>query len=499
MILSSLFSFLKKKQKSLKLPDSILIKRLKRVCKNNNISVYENITIYHHDKNKFIPLLILDQTRGIFLFEYKEWSYDELKGATLLKATNQESDEKTLAFERVHKFIKQKFNELTHSDGVEIYNYLLMENLNKAQYEHLDDSFKELLPEDKVMFSDSSEDEILQKFQKIPKRVSKISDEVAVMGNLLIQYLIFSRCDTMHLATKEQIEFIESDISGLKRLSSKMYCGKTNSILLKAILYKLKQPDFRVVIIEPTTLACDMLKQKMLKLTEYAIVEIDITSIQILTPFELINKHLQCLKRVEVGDTLYIDAELMRKKFNIADLIICDDIELLSEDFISYLKHIQKKSSLLLVSNKIEDDYDYKFDSDFRKNKLEVIIKKTNQHAKALQIIALLLGEYIPKEVLVISGADSRRKLKDDLECFIKEDVDMLDAEKSIVNQNFDNLLLCLYSQISFMSSKFVILLDVEEASLDEVEYALNLATDTAFVLYENSAANIRILKDKYV
>jgi len=30
------------------------------------------------------------------------------------------------------------------------------------------------------------------------------------------------------------------------------------------------------------------------------------------------------------------------------------------------------------------------------------------------------------------------------------------------------------------------------------VEYALNLATDTAFILYENGAANIRILKDIY-
>ena len=38
-----------------------------------------------------------------------------------------------------------------------------MENLNLDQYKHLDSSFHELLPEDKIMFNDSSQESILQK------------------------------------------------------------------------------------------------------------------------------------------------------------------------------------------------------------------------------------------------------------------------------------------------------------------------------------------------
>ena len=498
MILSSLFSFFKKTKKTLRLPDSIIVKRLRQVCKKNSLSIYENITIYDHKQNQFVPLFILDPQRGIFLFEYKEWSFNDLKDATLSKATNQESNDKTLAFQKVHNFIKQKFKELKYDDDIEIYNYLLMENLNIDEYEHLDNSFKELLPKDKIIFSDSNEDEILKKLQNTQKMISKISDEVFILGNLLIQYLIFSNSNKMYLATKEQIEFIETDIFDTKKLSAQSYSGKTSSILLKAILHKLKDPDYKVLIIEPTTLACDILKQKILKIIKYAIIGIDITSIEVLTPFELLNKHLKHLRREQLSDSLYIDKELMRKKFNIADLIICDDVELINESFILYLKHIQKKSSLLLVSNQMQDDCDYIFHENFRQKELKVVIKKTNQHAKALQIISTLLNEHTPDEILIICTQDSRKKLQDDLKHFIDKECEMLDAEKNLVNQNFDNLLLCLYSQISLMSSKFAILMDVEEAPLNEVEYALNLATDTAFILYENGAANIRILKDIY-
>ena len=210
MNMFSFSSLFKKKQKTLTLPDSLLIKKLKEVAKNNDLSIYENITIYHHKKSFFIPLLILDSTRGIYLFEHKEWSYDDLKNATVSKATNQNSSNKSLAFEKTHEFIKQKFNELTHDDGVDIYNYLLMENLNSDEYEHLDDSFKELLPHQKIMFSDSLEEEILQKLNETPISINPMPNEANIMGNLLVQYLILSKDKEIYLATHEQRKFIES-------------------------------------------------------------------------------------------------------------------------------------------------------------------------------------------------------------------------------------------------------------------------------------------------
>ncbi len=499
MNISSFFSLFKKKQKTLKLPDSLLIKKLKQVSKNSSLSIYENITIYHHTQSFFIPLLILDPSRGIYLFEYKEWSYDDLKNATVSKATNQDSSNKSLAYEKTHEFIKQKFNELTHNDGVAIHNYLLMENLNSDEYKHLDDSFKELLPFQKIMFNDSSQKEILQKLQDTPLSSSPMPDEVHIMGNLLVQYLIFSKDKSMHMATKEQIAFIESKTQGVQTLSASSYSGKTSSILLKAILENLRNPELKIIILEPTTIACDILKQKLVNIIEYAIIEVDITSIEIITPIALVNKHLTKIKKPELEVILHIDDKLMRKNFNVADLIICDDSELLSLEFIDYLKHIQNKSSLLLVNEERNEDATFKFEKSFKTKELEVIFKHSNEHAKALQIISNLLKQNSSSEILVVSNNISKQKLNDDLEFFIRDKTVLLDSSDNLLYQDLDNLLLCSYAQISAMSSKFVILLDVGEASLNEVEYALNLAQESAYLLYEESSENIKILKEKYV
>ncbi len=498
MNMFSFSSLFKKKQKTLTLPDSLLIKKLKEVAKNNDLSIYENITIYHHKKSFFIPLLILDSTRGIYLFEHKEWSYDDLKNATVSKATNQNSSNKSLAFEKTHEFIKQKFNELTHDDGVDIYNYLLMENLNSDEYEHLDDSFKELLPHQKIMFSDSLEEEILQKLNETPISINPMPNEANIMGNLLVQYLILSKDKEIYLATHEQRKFIESKSTGLETLSSHSYSGKTSSILLKAILENLRNPELKIIIIEPTNIACDILKKKLLDIIEYAIIEVDITSIEIITPISIVNKHLIKINKPHLDKTLHIDDKLMQKSFNVADLIICDDSHLLSFEFIEYLKYLQKNSSLLLVNDENNEDATFRFEKSFKTKDLKVIFKQANQYAKTLHTISNLLKENSSNDILVVSNNSTKRNLNEDLESFIEDKTTLLDADDNLQHQDLDNLILCSYSQISAMNSKYVILIDVEKTSINELEYALNIAEDTAFIIYEEDGKNIQILKEKY-
>ncbi|MFT5835189.1 MAG: hypothetical protein ACI9RG_000074 [Sulfurimonas sp.] len=499
MNISSFLSPFKKKQKSLKLPDTILIKKLKEVSNNNNLSIYENITIYHHTQSFCIPLLIIDPTRGIYLFEYKEWSYDDLKNATVSKATNQDSSNKGLAYEKTHDFIKQKFNELIHNDGVPIYNYLLMENLNSEEYQHLDESFKELLPYQKIIFSNSQESDILNKLNESPVTDSEITGETQIMGNLLVQYLIFSKNGNMHLASSAQMEFIDSKIEGIQTLSASAYSGKTSSILLKAILENLRNPEIKIIIIEPTILACDLLKQKLLNIIEYAIIEVDLTSIEIITPIALVNKHLEKLNKPQLEVILHIDNKLMKKNLDIANLIICDDSNLVSLEFIDYLIHIQKKSSLLLVNEHDDEDANFRFTENFKNKKLEVIFKQSNQHAKTMQTVSKLLEKNESNDILVVGNNLSKRNLSVDLEFFISQKAVLIDGSKNLINQDLDNIRLCSYAEISSMSCEYVILLDVGEASLNEVEYALNLAENTAYVIYEQSNENIESLKEKNV
>lgn len=498
MHITSLFSLFKKKQKTLELPDSLLIKHLKEVSKKNNLNLYKNITIYHHKTEYFIPLLILDKERGIFLFEYKEWSYDELKNSTISKATHQDSTEHSIAYEKTHEFIKQKLNELTHTDGVPIYNFLLMENLNSDEYRHLDSSFEELLPLNKIIFNDSKEQEIIQKLQDLPLLEKPILNEADIMGNLLVQYLILSKDKNLNLATPSQIEFIESDLQKLTILSGNISSGKTSSILLKSILESLQDPSLKIIILEPTKLACELLKQKLLNIIEYSIIEIDLNSIEIITPIELLNRHLHKLKKPKLELILHIDSKLMKKSFKAADLIICDDTNILPLEFIDYLLHIQKDSFLILVNADNERESHFILDKSFRKTEPQIIFKRANQHAKSLQLISTLLEKYSACEILIVSDNLSKQKLLDDLDGFVDERIIALDSSLSLISQDLDGLLLSSYSDIASMDIKIVVLMDIADASLNQLQYAATLAQEALYILYENDCQNIKILKEKY-
>lgn len=503
MNFSFLTSFFKENKKTLTLPESFLIKKIKNLNNTDTLLVYENITIYHHAKSFFIPLLILDTHRGIYLFEYKEWSYDELKNSTISKATNQNSADETLAFENAHEFIKVKFNELTHNDGVPIYNFLLMENLNADEYKHLDISFKKLLPEGRVMFNDSSKKEIVTKLRSVSQINHDLPDIVNIMGNLLVQYLILNenkKEENIHLATDEQILFINAELQSYSVLNASAASGKTSSVLLKAMLHKMKNPKLKIIIIQATTLACDRLKQRLINSVERAIIELDITSIEIITPIELLNKHLRKLHKPELELVIHIDEKLMKKNFNVADLIICDDADLYESDFISYLKHLQKNSSLLLVQNHDDDtltENNYHFTENFRAKDQTIIFKKAPQQAKAMQIISKLLKDNEASDILVVSDNLSKKKLNEDLEYFIKDKAILLDSSQNLLYQKLDSLILASYSQISSMESKFVILLDISDSPINEVIYALNLSTDTSYIIYEEESEDIQIIRNR--
>jgi len=492
--LNSLF---KNKHKSLTIPDSILVKKLKSITEFSELSFYKDITIYHHTQKYQIPLMLLDTRRGIYLFERKEWSYDDLKNSKIEKAENQSASKDTLSYQNTQNIIDKKFNEITHHDSVPIFNYLLMENLNADEYEHLDESFKELLPKERVIFSDTQENEIIQKLEYSPTSQEPLPSKDNIIGNLLVQYTIVNSDGSLKLCSDEQIEFIEAEISGLEVLSSPTNNDKSNVILLKVMLEKLKNPNKKFIIIKPTLLACDILKKKLLDIVEHAIIEIDLTSIIILTPIELINMHLKKLKRETIVGNVTIDESLMHKGFNVADLIICDDANLMPDNFIEYIIHIQSKSNLVLVNSDIKEA-SFTFSEASQEKTAEVFFHKANQHAKALQLISKLLQDSDAKDIIVVSNSLSKEKLNDDLEFFIKDKALLLDSSENLINQNFDSLMLLTYRDTNALQAEHLILLDLCFTSQSEIEYALSIAKRSVDIIYEDECQEIENLRIKY-
>ncbi|MEO1954211.1 MAG: hypothetical protein ABGW74_05870 [Campylobacterales bacterium] len=469
MILSSIKSFFKKTQKTLVLPDSILKKRLKNVANKNSLLVYENITIYHQDRSFFIQLLILDKKHGIYLFEYKNWSYDELKHSTIQKATNQESKENALAFERTHSFLREKLKEVTHKDNVPIINYLLMENLNTYEYKHLDDSFKNLLPENNILFSDSLDYEISKKLHLEESEKEDLPDIENIMRNLLVQYHILSEDGRFHLVTNEQLRFIDTKITTHQKLIGKGASGKTNTMILKVILELLKNPDYKIIVIKPTILSCHIIKKKLLDTLENSLVKVDINSLKIIIP----------------------------KEFNPVDLVLCDDAYQMDDNYIEYIKQKQKKAGLVLINPKDKIDSHYNFDKNFYQNK-NIQFKKGDTHTLALLKISKLLENNSASDIIVISNNLSRKRLSDDLVDFIDEKALILNEYVHFLYQIDNKILLCEYSHISELKAKHVILMDVCSTSVDKLRSAFNVSLESVYVIYEDDCDRMSMIRENF-
>lgn len=470
---ASLFNKQTNKSKLL-LPDSILIKNLKSISHKNNFYFYQNITIYHHNKNIFIPLFVLDPNIGIFLFEYKEWTYNDLNNYTLQRSTNVQSSKDTLAYEKINKFITTKFNEILHNDGIDIFNFLLSENLSSDDYKHLDSSKQMLLPYDRVIFSDSSEIEILEKLSNVSKENSYIRQSHFILANLFTQYLVLGNDNTINLATDEQIKFIEHTNYDVEVVYGHTNSGKTTAIMLKSILLKLKDPKSEITIIRPTKLSCDKLKAKLLNTIEYAIIDIDITTIKIITPIEFksINK--------------------------VSQYVFCDDTNLLEDDFLEYLYDKTSKSQLSLVNPKdIHDDF-FKLTKKFNDKKIEVEFLKSNPITGVIQIVSDYSSSPNELSILCISSDSNKLKLDEDLKTAITDKVILLDSSKSLIDQEEANITLSDYENINANKADIVLLLDINETSEDKLAYAISLANKKIHVIYIDECEKITNLKKIY-
>jgi len=497
MKLSFLPSFFKDKEDSLIVPDSLLLKKIKSLSQNSNLLIYSHVEIYHHKTSYLIPLMIYDNLRGIYIFEIKKWSYDDLKHATASKAESVENSKDTLAYDKTHAIIKNKFNELLHNDGVDIFNYLLMENLSSTEYEHLNDSLKEILPQEKIIFSDSQTAEIFKKLQDAAGENYSLPSNETVLGTLLSQYTIIDQDHNLHLCNEEEIQFIDTKITGTKNLIAPPKSGKSSAILLKSIKELFKQKRKKIIIIKPTVLSRDLLYKQFLELIEHAIVEIDLAAFEILTPIELVNKHLSKLKMPALDHTLYIDQKLMKKSFDTADLLICDDANFMPKEFIDYIMHIQNKTDLLLVNYNDHADT-ISFTKSYVPENRKIEFHQTNPHAKALHLISTLLQSNSANEIVVISDVVNRENLRDDLISFIEDKALLIDASKHLLDQKLDSLLLLTYDDIIDISAKHVILLDLSLANEEQVEYAFNMAKDSVYILYEQECPTIETLKESH-
>jgi len=466
---------------------------IKRISSSNELNakfyIYANVTIYYHANSIVIPFMILDKERGLYIFEYKDWSYKYLQNVTIEKAHQQTLSYNTLAYESLHEIINQKFDEVANIKRIPIYNYLLMENLTAQEYGDLNDSLKDLMPQMRIIFKNSSIDTILSKLHVEPIAQKSLPRVADILGNLLMQYAILDDYAKLHLCSGEQMHFINGDIQNIQMLYGEARSGKTNALLLKAIYEKLKNRNKEIIIIQTTTLASDILKKKLLEIIEHAIIDIEPTSIKIITPVGLVNTSLDKQHKREIDSIDELNLLDHEKSFDIADLILCDDADFMPAKFLFFLRKIQKKSSLLLVKN--EKNSNYYFSKAYKETNIDIRVYKANVQAKTMQIVQKLLTKHQAKDMLIVSTDIIAKEIEEDLQHFIEDDIISLKSKDKLIFQNFDKLLLATYKDIFGLHPKHIIIVEPCSTSRNEFIHALHLAQKSVHIIYEEKCEEI--------
>lgn len=488
-------SIFKKRENFSQSSHSDLTSKLKSLTTQSQIMVFENVQIYHQSKSFTLPLVAFDPLRGIILFESKQWTFSDLKNAKITKAKHQMPSQNTLAFDNMQTQIKQKIKELTHSEPSTIYNFVLFEALDSQAYAELNDSIKEHFVFERLIFSDYDNSDIFKALQNIPTCKEKALSCDGLLSALFIQYTFLDNFKKAHFANDEQRLFLESELLKLSSLNGPALSGKSTLLLLKSIILLMSKKHDKVIILEPTLLAADLLKKRLLDMIEYSIIAFDLNSLEIITPLELLNRHLQKLKKSPSLSVEEIDNSLINKDFTIADVVMCDDTHLLPPAFVEYLKSRQHKSKLLLVQDICADSFT--LDKNYKKERGSYYFFLTNPYAKTLQLAQSLLQES-DSSVMIISSEATKEKLREDFTGFLDKELSLIYGSNSLVVQKFSPLMLASYDDINALSAKHIIILDICTSNLQKVEYACNRASQATYLLYEEECEEIIYLKDQY-
>ena len=459
--LASLFSKSSQEQEHY----NLLLSKIYTLQKHSELTIYDSVDIFLHKRRETIPLLIYDKYRGIFLFEIKKWSYKDLKNASVTKMQTTKQANNTLSYTAMQKAIVNKLDEVIHTSDIPIYNYLLMTNLSAQEYKSLDDSLKKILIEEKIIFNDLDSKSILKKLENEPCNQNSYGNPEIIIGSLLTQYTLLDKENALFLANTVQKTFIDTPLKPLTNIQATPKSGLSATLLLKAIFEILKNPSLKITIVKPTKLSKDILHRQFLEIIEHAIIEFDILGVNILTPIETKQK-----KHSELGD-----------------IIMCDDGRFMQQEFIEYLKSLQGKHKIVLT-NDSPSQITYSFHKSYLIQTDNILFYQTNPHAKTLQLVAQLLKHKEAKDLIIVSNEINRVNLIDDLQHFIEEKVTLLDSTINLIFQKLERLKVATYKDINEIIYNDAILLDIEDATNYELEYAINHAKESVHILYEEEA-----------
>ena len=467
-LLSKLFN---KQKPSLQPLDSVLVSKLKKYAKENEYPLFENTPVFYRSQKMILTLALFIPKTGLILFEYKDWTFEELRNAKVSKASHTQKSEESLSFESLGEFIKEKFTDLTTFDDIDIFNFVIMEQLREDEFNLLDKSFHELLPKERILFQDSTPDIIERKFKTLPAKQKTYTIQ-NTLPYIFSQYMILDG-DKVHFANDEQRRFLDKPLQKKENLAADRQSGKTTLLLQKALLEKLDNQKKRIAIITPTHMQKELLRQTLLDLVERSSIVLDLNDITLYTPDEIQNAQKKVLEHV---DTIFID-----------------DTFMLESDFRASLKQLQKHKTLLFV-NAPGEETTFSLSLHYYG---EMSFLQAAEFPTLLKQIHNLFTHKPKSDALIFTKDEDFESIKEDIEGFCAQPLSFVTTDTSFQDQTQSPLKLGNYNLTIPLHAAYTFLLDGCHIELDTLEYLAKSSKIKSFIIYQDECDTIEQLKKR--
>lgn len=290
--------------------------------------VYNPLTFFDRGEKIDIELMVFLPRYGLFFAECLPWSYDELQHATIERSAPARKQMSTTHFERSEFKIHRKLEDVLSFDSTPLYRFLWLPNMEENEFDQLHESFHALLPKNQLLFKDETPDTVRTKFESLAAPFDTTLSGVRVIGALLPQLFIlpYRKYANGALLSPRQSDFLLSPTNSKTLLRGWYGTGKSALLIRKALQTMLEYPEKKLLIIAPTLLASELLRNEFMALCEYGCLSPDLSKIHFIAASDISKDP---------------------KLFERSDMIVCDDADKVDPMWIDFwMKNLGSKTLL---------------------------------------------------------------------------------------------------------------------------------------------------------
>ena len=439
-------------------------------------TLLQKFTLFHNTTARPIDLLIFLPHYGLYLGEHLTWKKSDLKGATVEQPTQNSKKAPTTQLESTQKLLHQKLEDVLSFDSTPIERFFWLENLTEAEFDLLDSSFHKLLPKRRLLFSDDTIQNIQDKLIALGTYHDHPYSKLKVVGSLQAHTLLLPTTAEpfgtfLNTAQTEFLEAIPKKNTPLI-LGGVYSSGKSTVLTRKIAQVLLENLSATLMVITPTRLNGEILRQNLVALGEFASVTFDFSRIHFVHP----NSLYGAIDPNDVPNNL--------------THIVCDDIQLLDiTDFI--YKMIQSKGILAILSGSIltENTTPYILKHPYRDP--EIRTEPPSDTAKTIYILMFRLRDHLAHLsstpiMIIVPDSVVLKQYKEAIDEYFHLESRVLDDNFSLQYKNLESITLSTPEFISAVSVSHTYLVNLDPNN-DLYSLALSRASETVTIISEEN------------